>query len=425
MSEDIVVGKAQLDETFNLSEVLDGRVISKGRKLGKLNDLIITENGKFPVVRYILVKRPFGNPSLLIPWEKVKRFEKGEITVDIEDMKTYEGEPPEHAFLLGDYILDKKILDLEDSEVEIVYDLQLVVRKNKMYVTAVDSSRYGRWRRLGLRRTADLRQAADKTHGNMIPWTYVQPLEANMSSFKGDVKLKILKEKLSEMQPADVADILEELDHDQRLMVFDQLDTEHASDCLEEIDPNVQRAIVSSISKDKVALLIDQMTPGQAADLLGALPHDETEALLPKINEQLAAKVRSIIERQEEKAINYATPKFIKVPPTLTADEVQKDYPRLAKGKIVVMYFYVVDEADKLLGVLDIREVLEAPDDARLQDLMTTSVISLDPESTLKDASEIYSRYDFRAVPVVDDQERIIGVVPYRDVMRLTHHFVE
>ncbi len=425
MSEDVVVGKAQLDETFNLSEVLDSRIISNGRKLGKLNDLIIVENGRFPVVRQILVKRPFGNPSLLIPWEKVKRFERGKITVDIEDIRTYEGEPPDHAFLLGDYILDKKIMDLEDSEVEIVYDLQLVIRNNNMYVTAVDSSRYGRWRRLGLRRTADSRQAADKTHGNMIPWTYVQPLEANMSSFKGEVKLKILKDKLSEMQPADVADILEELDHDQRLMVFNQLDTEHASDTLEEIDPNVQRALVSSISKDRVALLIDQMTPGQAADLLGVLPHDETEALMPKINEHLAAKVRSIMERQEEKAINYATPKFIRVSPNLTADEVQKDYPKLAKGKIVVMYFYVVDEADRLLGVLDIKEVLEAPDDVKLQDLMITSVIALSPDSTLKEASEIFARYDFRAIPVIDDQERIIGVVPYRDVMKLTHHFVE
>ena len=129
------------------------------------------------------------------------------------------------------------------------------------------------------------------------------------------------------MQPADVADILEELDHDQRIMVFNQLETEHASDTLEEMDPNVQRAVVSSLDKYKVAELIDQMTPGQAADLIGALPHDVAETLVPIINKDLAAKVHSIMAKQEERAINYSTTRFIKIPGDRTTDEVQNDYP--------------------------------------------------------------------------------------------------
>jgi magnesium transporter len=84
-----------------------------------------------------------------------------------------------------------------------------------------------------------------------------------------------------------------------------------------------------------------------------------------------------------------------------------------------------VDENDKLLGVLDIKELLEAPDEALLRDVMITNIISLGPDSTLKEAAELFSRYDFRAIPVVDENEKILGVVPYRDVMRLTHHFVE
>jgi Mg/Co/Ni transporter MgtE len=167
------------------------------------------------------------------------------------------------------------------------------------------------------------------------------------------------------------------------------------------------------------------MTSGQAADLLSALPHDESETLMTKINQNLALKVRSIMEKIEEKAINYATSRFIKVSSNKTTDEIQNDYPKLAKGKMVVMYFYVVDKNDKLLGLLDIKELLEAPDDALLGDIMITNMITLSLESTLKEASELFARYDFRAVPVVDTNDRILGVVPYRDVMRLTHHFVE
>ncbi len=271
--------------------------------------------------------------ALLVPWNKVSSFRGDKVVIDIDEVKNYQGEPADEALLLKDHILDKKILDLEDTEVEVVYDLQLVQRANKLYVTAVDSSRYGRWRRLGFRRTADQRQAADPMHKNMIPWTIVQPLPPNMSSFRGEVKLKILKEKLAEMQPADIADILEELDQHQRLIVFDQLETEHASDTLEQVDPNVQRDLVSIMQKDRVVELINEMTSGQAADLLSALPHDESETLMSKINPNLAAKVRSIMEKVEEKAINYATSRFIRVPGDRTTDEIQNDYPKARQGQ--------------------------------------------------------------------------------------------
>jgi magnesium transporter len=416
--------KTQPDAVYNLSEILQNRVNWNGKKIGKLKDLVLKGNGALPEVCAILVVRPFGNPALLVPWDKVSSFGAEEIVIDIDDLKKYQGEPPEDALLLRDHILDKKILDLEDTEVEVVYDLQLALRNRKMYIAAVDSSRNGRLRRLGFRRTADLRQAADHMHKDMIPWTLVQPLPPNMTAFKGEVKLKILKEKLAEMQPEDVADILEELDNYQRVIVFNQLDTEHASDTLEEIGPNVQRDLISSLQKDRVAELIDQMTSGQAADLLSALPHDETETLLSKIDKDLAVKVRSIMEKVEEKAINYATSRFIRVPGNRTTDEIQNDYPKLAKGMMVVMYFYVVDENDKLLGLLDIKELLEAPDEALLRDVMITNMITLSPESTLKEASELFARYDFRAIPLVDEEGKILGVVPYRDVMNLTHHFV-
>jgi Mg/Co/Ni transporter MgtE len=85
----------------------------------------------------------------------------------------------------------------------------------------------------------------------------------------------------------------------------------------------------------------------------------------------------------------------------------------------------VVDENDKLVGVLDIKELLEAPDDTLLNDVMITNIIVLRPESTLKEASKLFARYDFRAIPITDENDRMMGVVPYRDVMKLTYHFVE
>jgi magnesium transporter len=123
--------------------------------------------------------------------------------------------------------------------------------------------------------------------------------------------------------------------------------------------------------------------------------------------------------------IHYTTRKFLKFSPETTVEYVQNGYPRLARGKDVIMYIYVTDDRDILLGVIDLRELLQADDKALLKDIMVENVISLPADSTLKEASQNFSRYDFRALPVTDEENHLVGVIPYRDVMNLTHHFIE
>ena len=94
----------------------------------------------------------------------------------------------------------------------------------------------------------------------------------DIGRFEGNVKLNLLKEKLPQIHPVDLADILEELDHDHRVAIFNQLETEHASDTLQEVEPRVQRKLVSSLPIERVAEIVNEMTPAQAADILAALP---------------------------------------------------------------------------------------------------------------------------------------------------------
>jgi magnesium transporter len=411
---------AKADKHYLLSSLLDAKVLLREKKIGTLSDMMIIETAKLPEVKNLLVSRPFGAPPLLIPWEQVTTIVPGTVVIDIDEIKKFEMPPPDDAILLRDHILDKKVLDTEDAEVEVVYDIRLVERNEKLYVTEVDTSKYARLRRLGLGSFAGIvYPQEDRSNDGAISWTYVQPLPSHISSFRGDVKLKVLKEKL------DLADILEELDHDQRVMIFSSLSNEHASDTLEEIEPLVQRDIIASLSKDKVVQLINDMTSGQAADILSVLPHAEAHVILAAVNPDNAKKIYAILEKQEEKVIHYTTQKILKFSPETTVEYVQNDYPRHARDKDVIMYVYVVNDEDILLGVIDLKELLKADDKALLKDIMVENVISLSTESTLKEASQNFARYDFRAIPVTDEQNRLVGVIPYRDVMNLTHHFLE
>jgi magnesium transporter len=125
----------------------------------------------------------------------------------------------------------------------------------------------------------------------------------------------VLKAKLPEIHPVDLADILEKLDHGERIALFSQLNTEHASDTLEEVEPRVQRDLVSSLTRARAAELVNDMTPAQAADLLAALPGADADAILALIDQDEAQKVKRVLEHQDDKIADFATENFICFPP--------------------------------------------------------------------------------------------------------------
>jgi magnesium transporter len=425
MEETAVAKQGMPDAAFFLSRIIKSPVLSGKRKTGRLADLIIVDKDKVAEVTHIVVARPFGEQDLLIPWEKVRTVSSEGISVEIESAGPYAVQVPETAVLLRDYILDKKVIDCKDREVEVVYDVKLVLRNGKLYITEVDLSKNGLLRRIGLMWLADfIYSLASKIRSQTVAWSYVEPLPEQISSFKGDLKLKILKEELSDIPPVDLADILEELGHDQRMALFAQLDTERASDTLEELDPNIQRELIASLRKDKAAQLINEMTPGQAADLLAVLPWWEVNAITQLLNRENAVKIQGILEKQEEKIVDFSASNFLTFTAEKTVSQAREAFAREAVGKAAIMYLYILDDQQKLLGVIDIKELLLANEEVLLGDIMVTKVVALNPESTLKQASEIFTRYGFRALPLTDANGKMLGVVPYRDVMNLKHNFV-
>jgi CBS domain-containing protein len=418
-------GASAAEHSYFLSQILGARVTVGGKRIGKLDDMVVKENGVLPVVTHFVIARPFGETSV-IPWSAVGRISPREVTLDVQDIAPFAGGPDDKAVLLRDHVLDKKALDLEGREIEVVYDVKLVLRDRTLYVSEVDLSHYGLLRRMGLTRLAGfIYNLAESIRDKTISWAYIRPLPEDLGSFRGNLQFKVLKEELADAHPVDLADILEAMDPDQRLQLFSELDPEHASDTLEEIDPSFQRDLVESLSVEKVAQLVDQMTTGQAADVLSILSTSEASGILALLDPENAQKIRAIMEHHEENILDYATQEYVAFPPDCTVERAEDEYRTAARGKDVVMYVYVVDEQKRLLGVIDIKELLQGENSALLRDVMVDNYISLEPDSTLKDAYEAFARYDYRALPITDDRRKILGVVPYRDVMSLKHRFVD
>jgi DNA-directed RNA polymerase subunit F len=407
---------------FYLTEIIGTKVFFNGERIGKLADMIIVEKGMpIPHITHLYVTRPFGESSLIVPLDKILTMTPQAITVELESITRYEGIPASDAMLINSYVLNKKVIDMEEREVSMVYDVKLLRVNKNMYVTDVDFSKYGMFRRLGLKWLADFLKIKE----DIISWTYVQPLPPNIGSFDANVKLNTMKEKLNDIPPVDLADILEELHHEQRNLFFKELDTESAAETFEELDPNIQREMVSTLDQEFIARLLNEMMPGQAADIIAVLSPQEKSELLKLIEPELSAKIQGILDQQEQNITNYCTSEILKFSPRVKVDEIRDHFKEVAKNKDVIMYIYIVDSQNHLEGILDLKELLLAVDGTKLGDIMTTSVVNLTQDSTLKEAYDMFNRYGYRAIPVTDNDNKILGVLPYKDIIKLQHRFLD
>ncbi|MGO8693735.1 MAG: magnesium transporter MgtE N-terminal domain-containing protein [Rectinemataceae bacterium] len=416
-----ILKNGSVRKTWRLQDILGVRVTRHGRKIGRLDDFIFTEEGPIPHISDVLVHRSFGNPQLLVPVDRIVDLGEKALELALDDIAAFEmPHLRENTLLVKDFILYKKVIDMEDREVSMVLDMTILQVNKKFYISEVDFGRRSLYRRLGFLWLADLLSIKDE----VVSWSYVQPLPASIGSFRGDVKLKALKEQIEDMPPVDLADIIEELDASQREAVLSQLDTEDASDALEEIDPNVQREILSTMDAATAAKLIGLMTPAQAADVIAVLPYEDKQKIVSRLDEDLREKITAIMDQQDEFIFNYATDRYILLPADRKVGDVEDNYARIAKDKDVAMYIYVEGSEGEVAGVVDIKEILKADESAALRDIMSENIVSLGPTDTLRDAYELFQRYGFRAVPILDETRRILGVIVYKDVMGLKHRFV-
>jgi Mg/Co/Ni transporter MgtE len=228
----------------------------------------------------------------------------------------------------------------------------------------------------------------------------VRPLPIDIDRFHGNVKLNISREKIANIHPVDLADIMEELSTEERVAIMDILDTETAADTLEEAEPRVQRDLVASLRRDRVAERLQTMTPAQIADLLEILPRIDAEALRTTLPAETLVTVNDLLQMHEIKLSTIATGRFLALPENATVKTALSRFRRKKTRYDVIMYVYVTAEDGTLKGVVDIRELIQNRSDARIGNIMTEQVVTLSPDSFGR-CSRVH-QVCFRALPMVD-----------------------
>jgi magnesium transporter len=410
---------APSDQTFRFlyySELV-GRPVCTGKikdRIGKLDDLVVSLSEHLPEAVGILVEHGWGKPNEFIPWNHVLRIEDDAIFVKpADDGQRY---PPfvdqPGWMLLGRHLMGRTVLDTDGRRIEAVNDVHLVESGGRLAVVHVDTSFNGFLRRWGLGR---LKLIKDR----FISWKYVQPLSVEDAPQTDKVSLSITRRQLRELPPEDLADALEELSGPEQVALFSALDSETAAETLSEAEPRAQRQLIAGMRKERAKGVLSEMSVPQIADLFSVLPHDQQTALMGLLPEAEAKRVRAILAEREATASALMSTDFVAVPRTAKVGEVLGQLRRSGRERKSLSYIYVVNgEEQVLLGVVDLRELILAPDDADVSAIMTSPVASADESLPREDLEELLARYHFRMLPVVDAKDHLKGVVLYNDIMK-------
>lgn len=225
-----------------------------------------------------------------------------------------------------------------------------------------------------------------------------------------------LKEFFANLHPSDFAEIVADLTDEEKRDLFELLSDEEAALVIQEMEEIDQVILFQLLSKKRASGILKEMSTDDAADLIGELPADEAKELLKMIEED-AAEIRGLLNYPEESAGGIMTTELISFPEAMVAEEAIRRLREIATEAETVYYVYVVDEENRLIGVLSLRELISAADGTRLAEIMRKSIISVPADMDQEEVARIVSKYDLLAVPVIDERQRLLGIITVDDIL--------
>ncbi|MCX6171061.1 MAG: CBS domain-containing protein [Ignavibacteriales bacterium] len=382
-------------------------------KIGKVTDIVFKLSEPFPEAIGIYIEHGWGKPTEFVQWDKVIKIEDDAIFVQkLEEGKTYPPFVDQPGWILvNEHLIGRTILDMDGRRIEVVNDVHLLETKEKMIIVHVDISFNGFLRKWGFRR---IRVMKDQ----LIPWKYVQPLSLEDAGSKDKVSLSITRNQIKELPAEDLADALEELSGEEQQAVFSALDSETAAETLIEAEPRAKRQLMSNLRKERAQNILSEMSIPQLANLFSVLPNDDVIELIQLVPIADAEKISKILSEKEETARVMMTSNYLAAPKEKTTGEILKSLKNSDVDRSNISYIYVIAPEDNtLLGVVDLRELVIAPDETTLADIMVSPVVTAEEEDLRDDLEELFAKYHYRMIPIVDRHDKLLGVIKDKDIL--------
>ncbi len=384
---------------------------AQGQLRGKLKDIVVATGPDGGKVAGIVLKARTG--LSIVPSQEVLETPAGTLELRSAEAVSPLKDEGSYLFLQRD-LIDRQIIDINGRKVVRVNDVDLEWTDHgaahHLRVAEVEVGLRGAFRRVfkGVLPRARLESVSRKFSPRAIPWQFVDVIEPDPAR---RVKLRIAHERLADIHPSELADILEDLAPAEREAVFSSLDEEVAAETLEEVEPRLQKALLEKLDEERIADIVEEMDPGAAADLLSELSEEQSDAILEEMEPEERQEVEELLEFDEDSAAGCMTTEFVYLGADATVAQAVQALRSFDGDPEGVTEVFLLDEKRMLRGAVPLARLVMAQPDARLNVLAEPRVISCPPDLKQNDLAEMFDKYNLHALPVVDSQGRMVGVV--------------
>jgi len=393
----------------------------KGEYLGRLEDVCVDPGQNSMRVASYLIKSP-KKTLICVSHEQMQSLSvrAGQTSVPRDEVRCYA--PDEGLLKVKKDILDQQIIDVNNRKVvrvnDVDFDIQPTDHHAELRIVAVNVGLASALRRLlqGFMAKHTIRTITGLFPTKTIPWEFVNLIEPDPQR---RVKLRLSYDRVAELHPADIADILEELSRDEQKSVIEGLDDETAAHALSEIPTRMQADLLESIPADKAAHIVEEMPPDEAADVLQELSPETSAEVLADMEKEEANEVRELLGFEENTAGALMTTEYVVVHESATVEGGIAAL-RSFEGPIEsVQMLYFVDDDAVLTGAVPVARILLSQPQTPLKDLAMDPLISVPSHAAAASVVDLFHKYNLISLPVVDDNGYLIGVVTADDVLEL------
>ncbi|MEI6684333.1 MAG: CBS domain-containing protein [Bacteroidota bacterium] len=409
--------------TFYLSQILGMKYISDdGAVLGKIKDFLIDQTplpGKEsdPIrPRVVAIRVKSGKETRVLDFSsfEIKKF-KRKLRITCQEVHDISPADFQNCLWLAENIQDKQIVDINGRKLVRVNDIRLVMIPAGTYAIAVDVGIDGLLRRIGIGKPIQsvLDPFSVDIPGKFILWDDIAAVDFSNSN----IRLSKSSSKLNTLHPSDIADIIEDLDKASRTYVFASLDEETAADVLEELEPHVQIHIVESLPVEKVADVLELMPADEVADLLDSLADDTAEKLLDEMEKESSEEVRELLEYPSKVVGSLMTTDYYTFDEDLTVNETLGELRRQQPEPAHIYSIIVIDKHERFLSSVSLGELVIADPASHLKEIMNKHAVTVFDDDKVDSLADLVSRYNLLAVPVINKNRQMEGVVVVEDIV--------
>jgi CBS domain-containing protein/sporulation protein YlmC with PRC-barrel domain len=393
----------------------------EGRIRGRLTDLKVRLGEPFPRVDSLVIRRRGEKSARVLDWSSVETIRGRSAVLKPGSESRLTGlDVGNEEIQLREDLLDKQVVDTHGARIERVNDIHLLIAHGELRIAHVEFGLRGILRRLGWIKTIDAvtdwlfsYRIAEK----LVSWKCVQPLASDP---KKNLKLNVTVRKLHELHPSDIADIIEELDRANRSSVFRALDTETAAETLQEVDPKLQLSLIETAPPDRASDILETMEPDEAREFLADLPEEKMESLIGTMEPPFRDHVKGLLKHREGTAGSIMTTDFLALRGDQTIADAVESFRNAIHPLETVAYIYITGEDRRLAGVITLRHLLLCDREERLGALMNPHVLMVETDDDIATVADVFNKYKFLAVPVVDRNLVIRGIITLQDIVQAT-----